>query len=90
MTSPSDQWERVQALFHAALEHPSAERGAWLLRTVPDQALREAVERLLAADEQAMPLLDGGLAAAAAGVLASGEVLPHQEFGPYRLVRMLG
>ncbi|HYH44530.1 MAG TPA: serine/threonine-protein kinase, partial [Thermoanaerobaculia bacterium] len=61
---PSDyneaRWRQIDALFAGALERPQAERGAFLdLHCRTDAALREAVDRLIAADEQAQTFLEG-------------------------------
>lgn len=67
----AEAWERVQALFHAALERPAGERGLFLRGACgSDTALLARVRAMLAADESGGDLLGGGLAAAAGRVLA--------------------
>ncbi|MEM9663584.1 MAG: serine/threonine-protein kinase [Bacteroidota bacterium] len=55
----ADRYARIQALFEAALEYPLAERLGFIVQASGDDAdLRAAVERLLAADDEAFDLLD--------------------------------
>jgi serine/threonine protein kinase/tetratricopeptide (TPR) repeat protein len=86
------RWERVQALFHAAVAVPEADREVFLAREAGgDEALAEEVRDLLAGDAREAPLLDRGMAAVAADVLEgqSGQI-PADRFGPYRLREVLG
>src|SRR6266850_1180566 len=47
----NERWQRVKALFQAAVERPAAERDAFLAAaTGDDDALRREVESLLASD----------------------------------------
>jgi len=49
-----DRWQRLSALFSAALEHAAGERAAFLAATCADDpSLRDEVERLLESDERA-------------------------------------
>ena len=88
-----EAFRRVDAVFDAALDLPTGERAAFLDRTCAgDAALRDAVERLLAAHDRS----DGFLAAPAAGFVAplldtpdALEGMPER-VGPYRVVRELG
>ncbi len=86
-------WQRVQDLFHRALEQPASERDAFVTAgAAGDEALAADVRALLAEDSGGDTLLDHGLAAAAAGVVADaadGPSMPR-EIGPYRLLRLLG
>ncbi len=87
-----DGWDRVQALFHAALERPAAGREAYLRDACGgDAALLARVRAMLDADAGGGGLLDRGLEAAAGDVLAAGAGgLPRIEFGPYRVTGVLG
>jgi serine/threonine protein kinase len=88
-------WQRVEELFHSALELPESEREAWLAsRTEYDPAVREEVRSLLAADRSNGEF---GAQAAAAGQDAAatgGPGLelpgPGQRIGPYLTQRLLG
>jgi eukaryotic-like serine/threonine-protein kinase len=46
-----ERWQRIKALFQAAVERPAAERTAFLSAAAgDDEALRREVESLLASD----------------------------------------
>ena len=86
----SERWERIQALFHEALERPPAERRDFVLSRAGDDAdLASNVLTLVAEDEREDLLLDRGLDPIAAGVLA-GDSHPPPQVGRYRLGAMLG
>jgi Tol biopolymer transport system component len=54
-----DRWQRVKALFQAAVEHPPEERAAFLSSATGDDAeLRREVESLLASDAEDVGFLD--------------------------------
>ena len=57
----ADEWERVDALFHAALDRPPTDRSAYVhAQSLGDESLRREVESLLAAHEHAEGFLEGG------------------------------
>ena len=81
----SARFARIEALFHATLERPAAEREAFLQASEPDPAIRAEVSRLLARGAGSDTTLLGAISAAAA--------LPQpspQTIGPYRVLRELG
>jgi tetratricopeptide (TPR) repeat protein len=87
----SDRWERIQAVFHEALEHPPTERREFVLsRAGGDANLADEVLALVAEDEREDLLLDRGLDPIAAGVLADDSHSSAREVGRYRLGAMLG
>ena len=54
-----DRWQRVKALFQAAVERPPEERASFLAAAVgDDDQLRVEIESLLAADTSADGVLD--------------------------------
>jgi serine/threonine-protein kinase len=85
-------WNRIQALFHQALDLPADERLAWLeAHAAGEPELLREVRELLAADGRGAPLLDRGLAEVSNEVLGDGAAeLPRHRFGPYRIRRVLG
>ncbi|SEF77764.1 Serine/threonine protein kinase [Bryocella elongata] len=91
MEFKAEEWNRVKELFLAALVHEQpGDRIAWLRREEPSPSVREAVERLLDAHEEADILfrLDGALdhpSAAELGHLAAGTILAER----FRVVRFL-
>jgi hypothetical protein len=55
----SERWPQVKALFQAASEQPTKERGAFLAAaTTDDEALRREVESLLTSDTSDVSFLD--------------------------------
>jgi serine/threonine-protein kinase len=86
------RWERVETLFHAALDCAEADRTAFLDRECGDDLeLRDAVAGLLEEDARGPSLLDRGVAMAADDVLGGeGQMPDDRTFGPYRVVRRLG
>ena len=87
-----DRFKRIEALFGEALEHPPAEREAFLQQAEPDNALRAEVSRLLLSLEASGPYFEK----LADDVAASGplevEALAREQIrvGPYRTVRIIG
>ena len=54
-----ERWPRVKALFQAAVERPTEERGAFLSAATGDEdALRREVESLLVSDASNVSFLD--------------------------------
>ncbi|MGH7626957.1 MAG: protein kinase domain-containing protein, partial [Gemmatimonadaceae bacterium] len=86
------QWERAQALFHAAVEMPESERPPFLRGACTgDDALLHDVLAMLEEDARGSSLLDRGVAVAARSLLNDdSHALPAASFGPYRITRMLG
>jgi serine/threonine protein kinase len=88
----STRWSLVQNLFHEALSLPESERTAFLASACgEDLALIHEVAAMLTADSQGSSLLDRGLPDIAYRTVGNGTgSIPSQEFGPYRLRRILG
>ncbi|MBS0378343.1 MAG: tetratricopeptide repeat protein [Proteobacteria bacterium] len=86
-----ERWDRLQQLFHAALEQPGSERAAYLESACADDpSLIPEVNRLLGADAGDFVLLDRGVAPVADALLEPAGSAPAGQIGPYRLVRLLG
>ncbi|HET9210595.1 MAG TPA: serine/threonine-protein kinase [Thermoanaerobaculia bacterium] len=84
----ADRWREIDRVFAEALDRPLAERQAYLDGACAgDSELREAVERLLQADEASDTFLERP-ASELLGLLP--EVEPGERLGPYRLLRRLG
>jgi serine/threonine-protein kinase len=79
---------RVEALFHAALALPPAQRGAWLTEQADSEIARD-VEELLAAHTGAGDLI-GRVVAAAAASMVDPEPLVGRHVGAYRIVQLIG
>ncbi len=86
----SARWERIQALFHDAVDLPLGERGAFLRDACGrDDALLAEVLASLDEDERGGSLLDEGVANAARRVLGDDPATLRQ-IGPYSILRTLG
>jgi eukaryotic-like serine/threonine-protein kinase len=84
-----ERWQRVEDLFHAALELPVEKRAVSLSAACGDDSeLRADVERLLHSHEQSSAFVSG----AVAGVerVAAMVVTEGTHIGPYRIVREFG
>ena len=85
----AERWQRLQNLFHDALERAPDDRAAFLTAACGDDTqLRAEVERLLRADEQASRFVSD----AAADVERVAATMPPdgRQIGAYRIVRELG
>ena len=86
-----ERWERLNALFHAALELPPEERGDYLDRACGlDPELHREAERLIRAHERAGAFIETPAIALRLWPDHGGdEIAPGQRFGPYRIVRQV-
>jgi tetratricopeptide (TPR) repeat protein/tRNA A-37 threonylcarbamoyl transferase component Bud32 len=87
-----DRWQRLEALFHEALDLPPERREAFLREAEPDPSIRRDVLRLLEADADP-ETLDIGLAERLAELgpePAGSPSLEGREVGPYRVIRRIG
>ena len=86
----SARWERIQTLFHDAVDLPPATRDAFLKTACgDDQELFAEVLASIEEDQRGASLLDRGVAYTANRVLQN-EATALQEIGPYRIVRWIG
>jgi eukaryotic-like serine/threonine-protein kinase len=88
-----ERWERIQELFHRAVDLDERERTAFLRTACDgDQALFDHVAALLVEDDRADSLLDRGVAYVAERVIGApiAAVAGTRDFGPYRIGRKLG
>ena len=90
----SERWKRVEALYHAALPRPLAERATFLREAcADDEGLRHEVESLLA-----QPASDAGflvtpalaVAARAVGQSSGAMLATGHALGPYTILGLLG
>ncbi|MFN8580335.1 MAG: serine/threonine-protein kinase [Gemmatimonadaceae bacterium] len=86
------RWERVQELFHHALDVPVAERASWLRAACGDDAaLLDDVVSMLEHDTRGDTILDRDLANVASDVMGEPPPnVPRERFGPYRISHILG
>jgi len=94
MDPTPEQWERIKALFEAALQQPSSKRAAFLARLCPEPDLRGQVEKLLADHEEAGSFLSdpilGRRTPKASRIepqaMMSGEIIDSR----FKITRMIG
>src|SRR5262252_10708996 len=91
----SYRWQRVEDLYHAALQRPPSERGTFLRDACgDDEALRRDVESLLAQPASDLGFLNTPALSVAAHDLAapSGEaqLAAGHALGPYTILGLLG
>lgn len=84
-------WQRAEELFHAVLERAPEARGAFLDEACgEDIDLRRLVGQLVFEDEHGGSLLEEPVFGDVAVVLAAGGSLVGRQFGPYRILSLLG
>lgn len=89
----NSRWERIQAVFHRAADLPQAEQDSYLAGACDDDPdVLQQVRAMLEEDSHSVSVLDHSIADLAHSVLSDSDVgrIPQQDFGPYRLVRLLG
>ena len=84
------RWQRIQALFHEAVDLPSSEWEPFLHATCGTNKELAAEVLSMLRQDVASSLLDRDLAGTAASVLNPRDPLVAREFGPYRIIRLLG
>ena len=90
MAPTPDRWQKIEALYHAALERDPAARTAFLNGACGhDDELRREVESLLAADPTGQGLLDRPVASLLAES-ATIELEPGACLGAYRIEGVIG
>lgn len=89
----SDRWERLEQIYHQALDRSPAERSAFLEEACAgDDALRQEVDSLIAAFESAGTFIETAPLALMAAVFADKQWQPMigRTLGRHRLLSMLG
>src|SRR4029453_11239535 len=90
---PSERMQRIEEIYHAALERSVADRPAFLAEACgQDEALLREVTTLVAAHSRAGDFLEGSPGRVAAEMLgkASARPIPRRQIGRYELVALLG
>jgi eukaryotic-like serine/threonine-protein kinase len=88
-----ERWQKVKELFGAALERPSAERGAFLAEAcASDSSLRAEVESLLNAHQEASSTASSAAAGALAAQAgrATEDTFPGRRIGSYQVLHRIG
>ena len=88
----SSSWERIRALFHAALEQPADARAAFLSSACEgDESLRREVESLLGAHRASDGFLESpAVDLDADGVAARSQLEAGDRFGNFEVIGSLG
>ena len=89
----SGRWDRIQSVFHGAADLPKLQQRAFLESACAgDVSLMADVQALLDEDAKDSSLLNRNMADIASEVLddPASSLFPFREFGPYRIVRVLG
>src|SRR5215208_2357783 len=90
---PIKDWQRLEDLFHAALELDGGERADYLVRSCDgDAELRREVESLLSAFERRGRLLEEPAFSLGLKIIsdAADDMLVGGVVGPYRVIKLLG
>ncbi|MFN0124900.1 MAG: protein kinase domain-containing protein [Blastocatellia bacterium] len=94
-----DRWQKIEALFNAALERAEPERAAFLdAECGADSGMRAQVERLLRADEMAGSFIEAGAPVPwetqpmpdDQAQRAAGDSMIGHDIGPWRIEREIG
>jgi len=87
----SERWKKVEQLFESALEHPPAERAAFLDSACQgDNSLRHQVETLLGALEQAGTAVPRSFNTPVTDTFDPAGSVIGKRFGSYRIVQEIG
>jgi tetratricopeptide (TPR) repeat protein len=88
-----ERWQRINEIFHAALERGEPQRGAFLATACgPDEALHFQVQALLNSHQQAGGFIQQSVFADAAQLLVEDEAhaMIGQHIGRYRITQEIG
>ena len=92
-TMMSDRWQRIEQLYHDALEREGNNRAAFLREACAgDDAMQQEVESLLAQGKEAAGFLEAPALEVAARMLSeeSGQSLLGRRIGSYQILSLLG
>ena len=88
-----ERWQQIDQLLEVALDHPPAERDAFLTKACAgDETLRRKVESLLRSDEAAQSFIEAPAVGLAAEVIAERQarLRTGQQLGHYQILSKLG
>ena len=89
----SNRWDRIQSVFHGAADLPKSQQRAFLVTAcADDESLIADIQALLDEDAKDSSLLNRKMEDVASEVLgdSASRPFPFKEFGPYRIMRVLG
>ena len=87
-----DRWQKVKAIFHAALDRPPSDRSAFVSEACAgDEALRKEVESLISSDGRGGDFLNAPAYEAAAEIILdeNSALKPGQVIGPFEIVSFI-
>ncbi|MGD8414993.1 MAG: hypothetical protein PVF33_12220, partial [Candidatus Latescibacterota bacterium] len=87
-----ERWQRIQELFHSALDLPEDDRAGFVQAECGDDAeMRHEVMSLLEADSRELSLLDGDAVDVLGGdiELEDATGLEGERVGPYKIVERI-
>jgi serine/threonine-protein kinase len=86
-----EQWERLQALFHSAVERPRDQWRSFVdAEASGDRELADRVIAMLEADAGESSMLDQGTVSLASDLFGVSSGAIGRRIGPYRITRLLG
>ena len=88
-----ERWQKIEQLYHAALELEESQRTAYLREVCAgDDALRQEVESLLSQEKRGDGFPESPAVEVAARTMAkdSGQLLKGRQLGSYKIVSLLG
>ncbi|HJX92215.1 MAG TPA: protein kinase [Pyrinomonadaceae bacterium] len=88
-----DRWQQIDKLFQVVVELAPIERGTFLDSSCAgDEELRREVESLITSDEYGVSFIDAPAFGAAATLLTDTQpvLCDGQQFGQYKIVRLIG
>src|SRR5258708_3100734 len=88
-----DRWQKIEQLYHAALEREESHRAAYLHEVCAgDDALRREVESLLAQEKRGDGFLESPAVVVAAKMMAmdANQSLSGRQLGSYKIAYLLG
>src|SRR5712672_2849488 len=93
MTMNPERWQKIQQLYHAAMERDESQRAAYLGEACAgDDALRREVESLLLHEKGAKSFLDAPAVEVAARIFEENtdQSMIGRQLGSYRVVSLIG
>ncbi len=87
---PSNNWEKINELFHRALELSKAEREEFLRDNCDDNSMRDELKEMLAAHESDADFLEASAFNAGLEFIAAPQNFSGERVGAYQIIGELG
>ena len=85
-----ENWKKLEALFHGALERPENARDAWLAQQCDDAEMLQRVRAMLEADAEPTDPAEALVASSLDGLASDAGGGAGQRLGPWRIIEELG